>query len=406
MQTVHTSETDGALHTADGLPDGRQHSIRHRVITACFLALLTIVFAVKHLGEPPDFPWDFQEFYIAGQMVRHGQSARLYDLATQAAFQTQYVDRSRPVIDPDAPFLGPPATALLFLPMAWLPIMAAYAGWTGVNLLLLVATIRLLQRHLSIPQGDRPLFFALVFAPAYVSLLAGQFSFVMLFLYTLTFVLVRQRKEFIAGTVLGLGMLKFPLVLGFMAIMFLRRRWRFAGGAGIGGLLVVAISALTSGWSALLSYPSFLRTVAYHPHVAYTAGMVNIRGLLWLLTGREVSAWIIAPVSGLLLVWAALSWKDVDSGFSIALIATILTTYHAYAYDLTLLLLPIAVVASQLKWDSRALVAGGLTLLIIYALASFGLPALVGVLLMSLLLLDLWKTRRKLALADASIQPV
>lgn len=339
-------------------------------LRASFLAVVTLLIAAK--SGNASWPWDFRTFYGAAEIVRHGPATKLFDVG----------------------FLSPPAVALIFLPLAWLPIKVAFAIWTIVNLLLLVATIGMLQRQQFIAEGDRPLFFALLFTPAYACLLAGQFAFVILFLYSASFVLMRNHEEFLSGLMLGVGCLKFPLVLGFLAIMLLRRRWKFTAGAALGGLFVAAVSLLMVGWRGLLQYPSMLRRAAGGPDVAYTYAMANVRGLMWLLSGREVSAWIIAPVSGLLLVCAAISWKDTETGFSIAVIASMLTAYHIHGYDFTLLLLPIAVTVARVKWDTRSMFAAGATLAIVYGLGVAGLPALFGFLLSALLLVDLWKARR------------
>jgi multidrug transporter EmrE-like cation transporter len=128
-----------------------KHSGVNRVVLFCFVALLTLVYTAKHIeAESPTFRWDFQMFYMAAQMIRHGEAAKLYDFSTQAASQMRYVDPTRLVKSPDLPFVYPAATALLFLPLAWLPLTAAYAVWTACKVLLLVATLRLLQRNLAI----------------------------------------------------------------------------------------------------------------------------------------------------------------------------------------------------------------------------------------------------------------
>src|SRR5262249_47066755 len=79
--------------------------------------------------------------------------------------------------------------------------------------------------------------------------------------------------------------------------------------------------------------------------------MASVRGLLdnllVLSTSKRVSDIAIAVVSLALVVFAARRWKtasrtDFDLGFALCVIVTVLVSYHTLAYDLSLLLLPLA----------------------------------------------------------------
>jgi alpha-1,2-mannosyltransferase len=371
-------------------------SRENRVALTVFLILLTIVFTVKHSdAESPTYRWDFQQFYIVAQMIRHGAASKLYDFSSQAAFQTSYIDRTRSTDTPDLPFLYPAATALLFLPLAWLPLTVAYAAWTACNLLLLLASLRLLQRHLPMGGGDRPLFFALLFAPVYVCILNGQLSILVLFLYTLAFVLMRQGRLFLAGCAIGLAAVKFQLILGFVAVLVLRRCWKSVAGASATILAVAAVSAMVGGWRQVIAYPVLLRNVANHPHVAYTSTMVNLRGLLRLTTGHEPLAWIAAALSALLIVIAAQAWRDVETGFSVALIASVFSSYHAYFSELTLLLIPFAVFVARAPWNRWSISLTAFALVASYCLTFPNLYGIAGVLCYMLILIGLYRSRVK-----------
>ena len=204
---------------------------KNRVALVCFLILLTLVFVEIHFSaDSLGLRWDFQEFYIVAQMIRHHEAGKLYDFATQAAYQMRYIDPSRAVDEPDLPFLYPAATAIIFLPLAWLPLKTAYAVWTLCNLGLLMATVRVLQRHLRIPDGDQPLFVALLFTPVFHCILNGQLSILVLFLYAIGFGLMREDRPLLAGCIIGLAALKFQLIVGFVAVLALRRCWSFVAG--------------------------------------------------------------------------------------------------------------------------------------------------------------------------------
>ena len=90
----------------------------HRFVRFAAVLLLTIAaVAYLFLRFPADRNntgtlLDFSEFYAAGQIVRHGLGANLYDLKTQAEFQLQ-------VALVHALYLRPPFEAFLFVPFTY-----------------------------------------------------------------------------------------------------------------------------------------------------------------------------------------------------------------------------------------------------------------------------------------------
>src|ERR1051326_6070425 len=142
---------------------------RRIVVVLCLLGFW--IYAVHMVLQAGDTTRrDFPQFYAAARMIREGQAARLYDLAAQAEFQTRYYGSppARPGI-PDVPFLSPAATALIFLPLAWMPYGVAYGIWTGLNLCLLALAARMLERNLRLTPSYRILLWALFLAPVTVT---------------------------------------------------------------------------------------------------------------------------------------------------------------------------------------------------------------------------------------------
>jgi len=87
--------------------------------------------------------------------------------------------------------------------------------------------------------------------------------------------------------------------------------------------------------------------------------MPNLRGLLaTLLTDRIPKLAlqsITAVLSGALLIFAIRKWQPgravtkFDLQFSLSIVVTVLISYHAFAYDLCLLLIPILLIANYLQ---------------------------------------------------------
>jgi hypothetical protein len=303
---------------------------------------------------------DFSEFYAAGKIVRHGLGSSLYDLVVQAEFQLQ-------VAPVHAFYLRPPFEALLFVPFTYLSYRAAYAAWVIFSLALLSGAARLIQSHTNVTDAmlqytrGIPVDFGLLlivfltFSPIMDCLLIGQDSVLMLMVYTLVFLALKRGRELEAGGVLACGLFKFHLVLPLAIIFALRRRGLFLlGFAGV-ALLLVAASVLVSGPGVLAAYPKmFLNShnralMGFQPEYA-----ANLHGLVYLMTPANIPAaipgTIVAALSALLLWRTAHLWKEsqLELSFSAAVIAVLLTGYHSFVYDLSLLLLPVAIVCGEL----------------------------------------------------------
>src|SRR6266446_3524064 len=303
---------------------------------------------------------DFSEFYAAGQMVRHGLGNSLYDLRVQAEFQLK-------VAPVHAFYLRPPFEALLFVPFTYLSYRAAYAAWLMFSLAILSGAARLIQGNTNVLDAmfqytrGIPVDFGLLllvfltFSPTMDCLLIGQDSVLMLMIYTLVFLALKRGWELGAGGLLALGLFKFHLVLPFAIIFALRRRGSFVlGFAGI-ALLLIAISVLVSGPGVLASYPAMFLNSKYRMLMGFQPEYAaNIRGLIYLITPSKIpgaiSGAVVAALSAFLLWVTARTWRDSEFElcFSAAVIAALLTGYHSFVYDLSLLLLPVAIVCGEL----------------------------------------------------------
>ncbi len=315
---------------------------------------------------------DFSEFYAAGQIVRHGLGSSLYDLRVQAEFQLQ-------VAPVHAFYLRPPFEALLFVPFTYLSYRAAYAAWVIFSLALLSGAARLIQRNTNILDAmlqytrgipvDYGLLLVvfLTFAPTMNCFLIGQDSVLMLMIYTLVFIGLKRGRELEAGGVLACGLFKFHLVLPFAIIFALRRRGSFLVGFGGVALLLATASVLVSGPGVLVGYPKMFLNSQYRALMGFQPEYAaNVHGLVYLITPGKIpvaiSGAVVAALSAFLLWTTARIWKDneFDLCFSAAVVATLLTGYHAFVYDLSLLLLPVAIVCGELA--KRKVLLGNLTL--------------------------------------------
>ena len=303
---------------------------------------------------------DFSEFYAAGDIVRHGLGNTLYDLRVQAEFQL----RVAPV---HAFYLRPPFEALLFVPLSYLGYRSAYIIWSLFSLALLSLAARLIQTNSNIIEAllqytrgipadyGLLLLLFLSFEPTMNCFLIGQDSVMILMVYTLVFLALKRGRELEAGGLLACGLFKFHLVLPFLMIFALRRRGRFIRGFATIAVLLVGVCVLLCGTRVIVTYPQMFLNPEYRKLMGFQPEYAaNFRGLVFLLTGGKLpvtpSAILVAFVSALLLWVIAKKWNDneLDVSFSAATVATLLTGFHLFVYDLSLLLLPVCLVCGEL----------------------------------------------------------
>ncbi len=307
---------------------------------------------------------DFASFYAAGRVVQQGRGPQLYRYETQREFQKEFPSRSVPLL-----FYHPPFELALFLPLAGLPFAWAYGAWLLMSALL-VAGLGFLRHpederrpppdwHSSVPRMAA----AFGFFPVFLALLQGQDSVLLLWLFCLAFLALRRGMDFEAGCFLGLALFKFQLVLPFLVVMALKKRWRLLLAVSMVAALLLGLSALIVGWQGMVEYVDFVRQTdrlqAYGTIQA--AGMPNLRGLVASAAGSALSpnasVAVIAALSLLLLVAAARCWpqyggksgEQFDLAFAAAVAASVLASYHLNKHDATLLLLPIALAVRHLN---------------------------------------------------------
>jgi hypothetical protein len=251
-----------------------------------------------------------------------------------------------------------PLSIGLYLPLAGFPVGIAYVLWCAVTAALLAASAFFLHSQFGVcrdPYWTYLLFFA--FLPTHILFLQGQSDGLLLLGFVITFVLMSMGRDFLAGIAITLGLIKFYLVIPFVLILILRKKLLFFAGFTVGTGISLFISAMIAGTSTVIRYPSLVWQVIQGRISPSTSGyspelMANLRGLYFFLSGRELPLTVLAVLSLLIVVLAALWWSTLEQGFSGAVIATLLVSYHLNPHDLLLLLIPLAIAFRQLDYLS------------------------------------------------------
>ncbi len=345
------------MSTARRAPGSSAHTIVLTFLVAMVILHVWLFFSLRReiaAGYP-----DFTIFYTAGKSVREGGGRQLYDLETQFALQRGFAPGVKHRENP-LPFNHPPFEALLFVPLARLPYVTAYLAWTGFNLALILGLWMLLRSRLPSLRNflpGLPLLAMFAFFPIAIALLQGQDSILLLFLYCLAFSALATGRAFLAGVCLGLALFKFQLVLPFVVVFLIRRQWKAVAGFSITAFGLLLVSAAVVGWNGVMQYPRFVLRLNRSAAQAgiYPRGMPNLRGLVaGSLHMQGGAATLLLVTLSLALVALAVYWWRVppgqpfELGFSFCLAVAVMTSYHLLAHDLSVLMLPVLLVAELL----------------------------------------------------------
>jgi hypothetical protein len=303
---------------------------------------------------------DFASFYPAGEIVRNGLSARLYDPTLQWERQQQFASSVRIRRGP-LPYIRPPFEALLFLPFSFLPYPIACAVWTTINAILLALIAKLLSRirgqRLCGPTFGLNLLALLAFFPVAFDLVQGQDAILVLLIMVLALKFLLRRQGLRCGAVLALSLFKFHLIIPILAIFLLRGKGRVVLGFMFMATVLLAVSGVMVGWVGLLAYPRYLWKLNQSPGLGMVKvqSMPNIRGLLSVVLGEGVfpslAHWLLAGIVVLGVLIASRAWRGDDrdsiiSHFCFSITVTLVASYYANSYDLTLLLLPLSLLGN------------------------------------------------------------
>jgi len=334
---------------------------RWKSLTAAYLLSVLVMYAsvcwntrgLIAAGLP-----DFAIYYCAGAVVRQGLGYQLYDPAIRFEVQGQFAS-AVPLFRGPLPWTHPPYEALFYLPFSGFSYLNGYLLWNAFSLLLVGGTLWLLSPCLEQVKNRGPALWLLAFAffPIFFNLLEGQDGIVLLFLYALVYRSLRNHRDALAGAFLAIGLFKFHLVLPFVFLLLMQRRWKIIYGFMPVSIAAVIVSLAISGTKSLWAYPRYLfywESLLASGTDRVPANMPNLRGLMYLIFAQwRFSPWLVLTLSLILLL--LVGWlvrqrpeKHFDLGFSLMLLATVLVSYHVTCYDLSILLIPVLLSLNRL----------------------------------------------------------
>jgi hypothetical protein len=316
-------------------------------------------------GDP-----DFTVFYTAAKILRGGHAARLYGPSTQWAVQREFTNNSDRRAGP-LPFIHPPFEALLFVTYFSYP--AAFTLWSVLNLGLLCAVVLVVKPLVGflekIPWWEAVLG-TLAFFPIFANFHQGQDAILLLLVVSFSYRALTRNAYFIAGSLLGLGMFKYHLILPLFLVVGVWKGRKFVCGFLAITFLLALLSVGMVGWHGAIRYPSFALSVVNRPELGGipTRQLPDLLGLFagwpvlqppkWPLQACVLACTVLLLVAISLLRKYAHNEEGLKLSFSSAVTAALLAGYSTNTYDISLLVLPLLLVADycvrRLRSDKQA----------------------------------------------------
>jgi len=310
---------------------------------------------------------DFTIFYTGARLLRTGQASNLYDLGTQYRMQQSFTNvptRLGPL-----PFNHPPFEAFFFIPLTFLTYWPAYLLWTTLNLMMVAVSVVLLRRHFSVFAGVSPLVMGLgttAFFPVAIGVVQGQDILFMLLLFVLAMICLDQGKDATAGALLGAGLFR-PQLAVPLVLLFAVRRWRVLVGFMPVALALGGLSVALVGWRGPFDYVHFVLHLEGTDSRAFGPGAVpNLRGLVSQVPGLNpagTAAHVLIFLASAVVFFLAMRRLREGEGSnffasnffapnffgssffasnffasSLAIVTTLLISFHSLVYDFSLLL--------------------------------------------------------------------
>jgi alpha-1,2-mannosyltransferase len=343
---------------------------------------------VPECGQP-NCVADFVTFYAQAKLFWQ-EPRSLYDLERQLAYQKTVAPTERVL-----PFVYPPITAALMAPLALLSFPAAFLLVTILNLLLILASLRLLTTRLSLTadQSHWLLLFTLCNFGAQAVVFYGQTSAIILYCLTRHVLAERRSQDAEAGFWAGLLSVKPQYLPIPHLVLLLTGKWRgFLIGAAISGVLIAGAFLLIGIETSKQYFDLAQRMVAADDEWwNQWRSMHNLRALTiyWLPAAWQSYLWWVgvALVLAVLITWN-LGREKSAAGFALTwiinLLGLLIVIPHLFTHDLSLLILPCALFISLFRQRLPLAVAVGLMIVAALPAVNYAAPTSTAITLLIL----------------------
>ena len=296
---------------------------------------------------------DYVVYWSAGRMVLDSQASGLYKpTAVRYVQATSTGQRTWQVAE--LPFFNPPFIAAMLAPLALLPVKTSALLFMALSLVGLALTLRYLLRDMSKLEAGLWTLGIATSMPFYYTLLHGQFSFLLLALFTGVYVLLKRRSDAAAGALLALLLMKPQLLLLPLVILVVDRRFVALRGFTIAAVVLGLCSLLIAGVGGSFDYVRLMaEATGWHNQDgiaiyamfgwnAFFADLLN-NAHFTLVTILSLAA-TLGTIGFCAATWRSTSLRQDESSFdlryAVLMLGTLLISPHLYGQDLIIAVLP------------------------------------------------------------------
>lgn len=287
---------------------------------------------------------DFLHLYTLGSLAIAHRGADLYNINVQAALGAQRVPEAAGIRYLP---LYPPQVSVFFAPLAHFSYGWALFLWWGCGAAVYSICCYSVWRACPNLREHRGITVLLAVAfPAFCHLILwGQTSAAALACFTLMFFLLRDRREFLAGLVLGCLIFKPQLGLAAAIVFVSIGAWKTVVGAALSAVGQLFGGVLYYGTEPLRQWMRMLRNVRamlplLEPKVYQTHSLRTFWSMLVPWDSLALALYVLsaAVVLGLTIAcWKRSSFVPLPLRYAVLLLASVLVTPHLTVYDLVIL---------------------------------------------------------------------
>ena len=283
---------------------------------------------------------DFIQFYVGGSFVRDGRLQDFYDVNAQYARARAIAPASRDTLYMP---IQSPQTALVFAPLSALPYPRAVTIWLATLVGLYLAACWMIWVHCeALHAYRREVLAAMVAFPGlYSTVLHGQTSAIALVAIAAALSALWNERRIVAGIALGCLLFKPHWLAAAIAVFVVSREWRVVATALASALAQLGVTFALAGPAAMNGYWKILPSVQQIGDLLEPRPGDTLKSFFKVFVPSEpVALAMYVAASCAVLAIAARIWRS-DARFerraSALVIATVLISPHAFAYDLILL---------------------------------------------------------------------
>jgi hypothetical protein len=288
---------------------------------------------------------DFVNHYVGASIVKNGDGSLLYDVDYNRKIQKSVLNS--PGIFNIAIIRLLPFGVFFLLPLTFFPILTAYKIFVFINLLILALITYVAKKTFSnIKLSYRALFLLLIcFLPVLKAIVMGQLSLLYTLLLLVTYIYFKKKKYFVAGVVAAILSAKIQFILFYPFLFILSKdRKKFVSGVVAGGMCLLLLSIIVSGFGWIRVYPEYLLGTESVLFGSWPHQMWTFTGFLSTVSVFFREHFIYAAVINAILFFIVML-IFVDSRrklgfnlvFSTIVIFSLFFSTHLYDHDLTLL---------------------------------------------------------------------